>query len=198
MHLLGVSHDGPMWAAVVASTWIVFVAELGDRSQLMAMTLATRVRPWRVLGAIAIAAAAVHVLSVGLGGILGAAVSPRVANLIAGVIFVVFGIWALRGEGEDDEEGAERPELGLWSIAGAFFIAELGDKTMIATATFAATANLFGTWVGSTVGMVAADALAIVVGAHLRDRVPTRWIEIFSAIAFVIFGLLFLRSALWP
>jgi putative Ca2+/H+ antiporter (TMEM165/GDT1 family) len=76
------------------------------------------------------------------------------------------------------------------AAAVAFFLAELGDKTMLATITLATTEGLFGTWVGSTLGMVAADALAIVAGAQLGKRVPDRAIKIGAAVSFVVFGLL--------
>ena len=78
----------------------------------------------------------------------------------------------------------------LLTVGFAFFLAELGDKTMLATITLATDHSLFGTWVGSTLGMVAADALAIVVGHLLGARLPERVIRIGAAIAFVLFGLL--------
>jgi putative Ca2+/H+ antiporter (TMEM165/GDT1 family) len=78
----------------------------------------------------------------------------------------------------------------------AFFLAELGDKTMLATITLATREGLFGTWLGSTVGMVAADALAIVVGQQLGARLPERAIKIGAAAAFVVFGTVLLAEAL--
>jgi putative Ca2+/H+ antiporter (TMEM165/GDT1 family) len=78
----------------------------------------------------------------------------------------------------------------LWTVGLAFFLAELGDKTMLATVTLATTNGLVGTWIGSTLGMVAADALAIVVGQQLGARLPERAVRIGAAVTFVIFGAL--------
>ena len=80
----------------------------------------------------------------------------------------------------------------------AFFFAELGDKTMLATITLATKEGAFGTWLGSTLGMVAADALAIGVGAVLGARLPEKAIRMGASIAFLVFGLLLIAEALWP
>ena len=86
-------------------------------------------------------------------------------------------------------------------IATAFFLAELGDKTMLATITLATTEEPWGTWLGSTAGMVVADALAIALGALLGTRLPERAIKVFAFVAFVVFGVLLLLEGLgihWP
>ena len=104
-----------------------------------------------------------------------------------------FAAWTLRGDSLDDGEAtkAERSNRNAIVAASvAFFLAELGDKTMLATITLATTNGLFGTWVGSTVGMVAADALAIVLGKQLGTRLPERVVKIGATVAFVVFGLL--------
>jgi putative Ca2+/H+ antiporter (TMEM165/GDT1 family) len=82
------------------------------------------------------------------------------------------------------------------TVGTAFFLAELGDKTMLATITLATTEEPWGTWLGSTAGMVAADALAIAVGAVLGTRLPERAIKVFAALAFVAFGIVLLAEAL--
>jgi putative Ca2+/H+ antiporter (TMEM165/GDT1 family) len=82
------------------------------------------------------------------------------------------------------------------AAAVAFFLAELGDKTMLATITLATTEGLVGTWLGSTLGMVAADALAIVVGAQLGRRLQERTVKIFAAASFVVFGVLLIVEGL--
>jgi putative Ca2+/H+ antiporter (TMEM165/GDT1 family) len=84
----------------------------------------------------------------------------------------------------------------FWSVAIAFFLAELGDKTMLATVTLATDNGIVGTWLGSTVGMVAADALAIVVGLLLGARLPERVIRVGAAATFVVFGLLLIAEGL--
>ena len=169
---------------------VIFVAELGDKSQLMAMAFAARYRPFPVLAGIALGAAAMFALSVAVGAVLGVALPTRAINIVAGLAFLGFAAWTLRG---DDDEDEEAPELSNRSVvgatAGAFLVAELGDKTMLAAITLASTNGLVGTWSGATLGMVAADALAIVVGAVLGKRLPARAIQIGAAVLFVVFGL---------
>ncbi len=178
--------------AFLLSTGIIFLAELGDKSQLMAMTLAARYRATTILAAITVATAVVHLFSVLAGAAVGAALPTDVVNIVAGLAFLVFAAWTIRGDelGDDDEARAAKAGRSVfWTVAAAFFLAELGDKTMLATVTLAADEDLLGTWIGSTVGMVAADALAIVVGQVLGRRLPQRTVEIGAAVAFVVFGL---------
>ena len=105
--------------------------------------------------------------------------------------FLAFAVWTIRGDELDDDDQARAARGGrsvFFTVAGAFFLAELGDKTMLATVTLAADNNWFGVWLGSTVGMVAADALAIVVGQQLGTRLPERTVKIGAAATFVVFG----------
>lgn len=177
--------------AFLLSTAVIFVAELGDKSQLMALAFATRYRFWTVVGAIGAATAVVHLVSVGLGSLLGLALPTRPISVVAGLAFVAFGIWTLRGDSltDADEERSRRSDRSaFWAVAIAFFLAELGDKTMLATVTLATTNGWFGTWLGSTLGMVVADALAIGIGRILGKRLPERAVAIGAAVLFFAFG----------
>lgn len=177
--------------AFLVSFGVIFVAELGDKSQLMAMAFSARFKPLPILVGITIATAVVHAFSVLGGALLGAALPTDTINVVAGIAFLGFAAWTLRGDELDDDEAA-RVEItnrsAVVAAGGAFFLAELGDKTMLATITLATTNGLFGTWLGSTLGMVAADALAIGVGALLGTRLPERSIRIGAAVLFVVFG----------
>ncbi|HWL43618.1 MAG TPA: TMEM165/GDT1 family protein [Ilumatobacter sp.] len=184
-----------MLHAFLISFGLIFVAELGDKSQLMAMTFAARYRATTILLAITAATAVVHLASVALGAGLGVALPTRAISVIAGVAFLAFAAWTLRGDKLDDDEAAKAGRVQrsvFFSVAGAFFLSELGDKTMLATVTLAADDPGFwawtGTWAGSTVGMVAADALAIVIGQQLGARLPERTIKIGASATFVLFG----------
>jgi putative Ca2+/H+ antiporter (TMEM165/GDT1 family) len=112
----------------------------------------------------------------------------------------VFAAWTLRGDelGEDDRAKASRQTTGsvTVTVGTAFFLAELGDKTMLATVTLATNHEALGTWLGSTAGMVAADAIAIGVGRILGTRLPERAIRIGAAVAFVVFGLILIWQGL--
>jgi Ca2+/H+ antiporter, TMEM165/GDT1 family len=186
-------------AALVISFAVIFVAELGDKSQLMALTFATRFKPWPVLIGITVATAVVHLVSVGIGYGLGATLPTGWISLVAGIAFLAFGAWTLRGDKltDDEKTKAERTTgSAIWAVGGAFFLAELGDKTMLATITLATQHGWFGTWVGSTVGMVAADALAILVGRMLGKHLPEKAIKWGAAALFAIFGIWLIVEAI--
>jgi putative Ca2+/H+ antiporter (TMEM165/GDT1 family) len=175
------------------------VAELGDKSQLMALAFAARYRARSILIGITLATALVHAFSVIVGAVVGAALPTRPISVVAGIAFLGFAAWTVRGDTLDEDEASKADRSNRSAIiaaAVAFFLAELGDKTMLATITLATTEGLLGTWVGSTLGMVAADALAIVVGAQLGRRLPERAIKLGAAASFVVFGLLLIASGL--
>jgi putative Ca2+/H+ antiporter (TMEM165/GDT1 family) len=170
---------------------VIFVAELGDKSQLMALTFAARYRALTILLAITLSTAVVHLVSVLVGAVLGVALPTHLISILGGVAFLGFGLWTLRGDelGEDDEARAVQTDRSVfWTVAVAFFLAELGDKTMLATITLATDHGLLGTWLGSTFGMVAADAIAVAIGQQLGARLPARVIKIAAAVIFFVFG----------
>ncbi len=175
---------------------IVFLAELGDKSQLMALTFALKYRWWVVLSGIAVAAAGVHLISVGVGYFLGSALPTTAIALLAAVIFLAVGVWTLREHaGGAGDEGEEEPRLAtraapFFVVSSAFLLAELGDRTMFATAALATDYDWLGVWIGSTVGMVAADALAIALGILLGRHLPEHAIGIGSGLLFLYFGAL--------
>jgi putative Ca2+/H+ antiporter (TMEM165/GDT1 family) len=181
-----------VFISTLVSFGVIFVAELGDKSQLMAMTFATRFSIRPVLIGITLATAIVHLLSVAIGYGLGAALPTGWINLVAALAFIVFGFWTLRGDSltEDEQDKVNRVgKRAIIAVGTAFFLAELGDKTMLATITLATDYGWLGTWIGSTLGMVAADALAIVVGMALGKRLPENVIRIGAAVLFFLFGI---------
>ena len=185
--------------AFTLSFGIILLAELGDKSQLMAMTFATRYRTITVLAAITAATAVTHLLSVVVGSALGAALPTDAISVVAGIAFLIFAGWTIRGDEltDSDTARAERSDRSVfWTVALVFFLAELGDKTMFATVTLAADNDAVGTWIGSTLGMVAADALAIVVGRQLGARLPERIVKVGATIAFVVFGVYLIVTGL--
>jgi putative Ca2+/H+ antiporter (TMEM165/GDT1 family) len=190
--------------AFLVSFGLIFLAELGDKSQLMAMTFAARYKASTILLAITAATAVVHLASVLLGAVLGVALPTRAISVVAGLAFLAFAAWTLRGDELDDDAAAKAARLKrsvFLSVGGAFFLSELGDKTMLATVTLAADDTGFwaltGTWAGSTVGMVAADALAIVAGQQLGARLPERAVRVGAAATFVVFGVWLIADAVW-
>ena len=121
---------------------MIFIAELGDKSQLIAMPFATRYRFWTVIAAISAATAVVHLMSVALGSIVGLALPTGPIAVLAGIAFIAFGLWTLRGD-ELSAKAESRAQCSTRSafvaVTIAFLLAELGDKTMLATVTLATT-----------------------------------------------------------
>lgn len=184
--------------ALLLSFGVIFVAELGDKSQLMALTFATRFRMLPILLGITLATAVVHAVSVAVGAVLGATIPTTAVTLSAGVAFLGFAVWTLRGDTltEADRGQVDRgARSAVIAASVAFFLAELGDKTMLATITLATRESPFGTWLGSTLGMVGADALAILVGQQLGRRLPDRVIRVSAAASFTVFGLALIAEA---
>ncbi len=174
--------------ALFTSFGLVFLAELGDKSMLLALAFATRYRPWPVLGGIAIAAFTMLGLSTLVGAALGAALPEQALAIGGGLLFVGFGIWTLRPEDDEDDIAEVKGSSVLLGVTGAFLIAEFGDKTMLATATLASTQPALPTWLGARVGMTVASGIAIVVGAVLGARIPERATRIAAGVAFLAFG----------
>lgn len=190
-----------MLAALLLSFAVIFVAEMGDKSQLMAMMFALRYKWWVVLAAITAATTLVHVLSVAIGHYLGAALPTHLLGIIAGLMFVFFAMWTLRGDKLTDADATRAQKAtapAFFVVMSAFVLAELGDKTMIATITLAADHDWIGVWIGSTLGMVAADGLAIVVGAIAGKHLPERLIQICAAALFLLFGAYMLLENVFP
>jgi Ca2+/H+ antiporter, TMEM165/GDT1 family len=188
-----------MLEAFLVSVGAVFVAELGDKSQLMALTFAARYRAWIVLLGVTVATLLVHAGSVVLGVAVAAAIPANLIQIAGGIAFFGFAAWTLRGDSLDEDEASRATRSGGWAVlavGSAFFLAELGDKTMLVTITLATNADPWGTWIGSTVGMVAADAIAIAIGSLLGARLPERTIKIFASAMFVIFGVLLIVEGL--
>jgi Ca2+/H+ antiporter, TMEM165/GDT1 family len=177
--------------SLLAALGLVFVAELGDKTQLVALGFGARHRLAPVLTGVVIAYMATNLLSVVVGGLLGATLPTRAIGLGGGVLFLGFAAWTLwKDDGDGDEEGAATGNGSIvLSVATAMFVAELGDKTMLATITLATQHGWFGTWIGSTIGMVAADALAILVGRLLGRHLPEKIIKYGAAALFAIFGI---------
>lgn len=173
------------------STLMIFLAELGDKTQLVALCLATRYNTRVVLAGIFVATLVVHIFSAALGNFAGNMLPTHWIHYLAGIAFIGFGLWTLRGDCVDEEECAHHSRISspFLIVATVFFLAELGDKTMLSTVTLAAGGAFVPVWLGSTLGMVISDGLAIWVGKVLGARLPERAVKIGAAIIFFAFGI---------
>ncbi|MET0663894.1 MAG: TMEM165/GDT1 family protein [Ilumatobacteraceae bacterium] len=203
-------------SSLFAALGIVFLAELGDKTQLVALGFGARFRLGTVLAGVALAYMASTLLSVVVGGLLGATLPTNAISIGGGVLFIGFAVWTIWMGGDEDEpadgsagtalgeaDGVDEPEgvvvsnprIAL-SIAAAMFVAELGDKTMLATATLAAKGNPVLVWIGATIGIMLAGTVGVVVGRWLGDRLPERLILIGSSVLFFVFGVVLIVTGI--
>jgi putative Ca2+/H+ antiporter (TMEM165/GDT1 family) len=187
--------------AFLATLAFITVAELGDKTQLLTLSFATRYPAWKVLLGVLLGSMGVHLLAVVVGQAISGLVPMRYIQLGVGAAFIGFALWTLASDGdEEDEEAAAQRGRGwgiVLSIAGAFFLAELGDKTQLAAMSLAARYGRFwSVWLGAVGGMVLADGLAVAIGAWAGKKIPRKAIKYVSAAVFALFGVLTLVQAL--
>lgn len=177
------------WLSSVGTTFLVIgLAEFGDKSQLVCMTLASRHRGLPVaLGAIA-AFAVLNLLAVLFGAAVAAWLPGWLVALAVAVLFAVFGISALRyREEDDDEEIEEKPGHGIFATTFLLiFLAEFGDKTQIAVAGLGSTGSAAAIWTGATLALATTSLLGIVAGRRLLNRLPLVWIHRVSGVFFLL------------
>jgi Ca2+/H+ antiporter, TMEM165/GDT1 family len=180
-----------MLAATLLTFGVVFLAELGDRSQLITITYALRYRWWVVLIGVAVAACMVHGVTVSIGHFLGTTLPSRPMAFASAIAFLIFAVWAWREGGADDEAASadQQPRFALLTVMSTFILAEMSDKTSLATVTLASDHDWAGVWIGSTLGMVLADGLAIGVGTLLHQRLPQKLLHALASLLFLMFGL---------
>ena len=175
--------------AIVSSFLLVAVSEMGDKTQLLAFSLATKYRrPWVVMSGILAATLLNHALASTVGTWVSAHVPPRVMAGILAATFIAFGLWTLRPD--TLEENAKPDRFGpLLTTTILFFLAEMGDKTQLATIALAARFHsVLLVTTGTTLGMLASDGLAVFLGERLAERAPMRWIRVGAACLFFAFG----------
>ncbi|MFN3229119.1 MAG: TMEM165/GDT1 family protein [Asticcacaulis sp.] len=184
------------WDALSLSTALVAVAEIGDKTQLLALCLAARwKKPLPILLGILVATLANHALAVGLGALAGQWLDGPWMRWILGAAFLAFAVWALIPDGFDEaEEGRTRPARSFGGIVLAttiaFFFVEMGDKTQIASAALGARyQDLVMVTLGTTLGMMIANAPAVLIGEAAATRLPLRWIRYGAAALFALTGL---------
>lgn len=182
--------------AYLASVVFVVLAEMGDKTQLLAMAFACKFRWQTVMWGVFAATLVNHFLAVLAGSYLTRLIPLFYIQIAASVSFIVFGLWTLRGdtlEGEDKRFNFSP----FWTVAVAFFFAEMGDKTQLATVALATKyESIIQIWLGTTTGMLIADAVGIIVGIVLGKKIPERFVKWFAAIIFIIFGLAGLYDSL--
>ncbi len=181
-------------SAYIASVIFVVLAEMGDKTQLLAMAFASRYRWQTVLCGVFVATLVNHFMAVVAGSYITRFIPIEHIQIGASASFILFGLWTIRGdtlEGEDKRFNFSP----FWTVAVAFFFAEMGDKTQLATVALATKYNnIIVVWLGTTTAMIIADAIGIIIGIVLGKKIPERLVKWFAAIVFIIFGLIGLKE----
>lgn len=175
--------------ALLFSFGFVVLAEMGDKTQLLAMALATRYKPSVVMWGIFAATVCNHLLAVLAGNYLTHIIPLQTVQMAAAVSFILFGLWTIRGDELKGED--QRFDFSpFWTVAIAFFVAEMGDKTQLATVSLAAKyQSIAPVLAGTTAGMLVADAIGIVIGIILGKKIPERAVKWIAALVFIFYGL---------
>lgn len=180
----------PYMEAFLVSTGIVALAEMGDKTQLLALILAVRFRkPWPIVLGILVATLANHGLAGAVGAWVTTVLGPEVLRWVLGGSFIAMAVWMLIPDKMDDGDTGNAPKFGVFGTTViAFFLAEMGDKTQIATVMLAAQYHAYF-WVvaGTTLGMMLANAPVVWLGERMTRLVPLRIVHMVSALVF--FGL---------
>jgi putative Ca2+/H+ antiporter (TMEM165/GDT1 family) len=183
--------------ALLVSTGVVALAEIGDKTQLLALVLAARFRkPLPIVLAIFVATLANHALAGAVGGWLAATISPRTLRWILGLSFIAMAAWIMIPD-RHPEGAAAPPRFGVFlTTLFAFFMLEMGDKTQIATAALAAKyASIVAVIAGTTLGMMIANVPAVYFGEVAARRLPIRLVHVIAALVFLVLGLVVLIGA---
>ncbi|MBU3593560.1 TMEM165/GDT1 family protein [Polynucleobacter sp. 71A-WALBACH] len=182
------------FSALAISTGVVALAEMGDKTQLLSLMLAARYpkQALAIIGGILIATIANHACAALLGHWLTTFMSPDLLKWILGVSFLGIGLWLLVPDHIDDAAGskvADRAFQVFMLTVGLFFLAEMGDKTQIATIALGAKySDVFSVTVGTTLGMMLANAPAVWIGQKFTKRMPIKWVHAVAAVTFIAIG----------
>ena len=175
---------------IVNSFLLVFAGEMGDKTQLLALLLAARYKkPWTILAGVLVATLLNHALSAGFGIWASEWLDPGVLRWVLAGLFFAFALWILIPDKQ--EEMKEVGAFGAFlTTVFCFFMAEMGDKTQFATLALAARyQQLWLVTLGTTFGMLAANALAVFTGDKLLQKIPMKWVRIVASFLFVLFGI---------
>ncbi|MCR5467500.1 MAG: TMEM165/GDT1 family protein [Lachnospiraceae bacterium] len=176
-----------------------FIAEMGDKTQFMLIGLTSKYKLKDIILGTAVAVLILNGLAVLAGGLVGSLIPEYVIKAIAGVVFLLFAISALKKDDEDEEaEGDGKIKFAPLAVFCTFFIAELGDKTQITAATFGASNGLgmaLVVWIACSIGLFAADIVGLVIGYVLKKKAPEDMMKKLSFVIFAVFGIYTLFQA---
>jgi putative Ca2+/H+ antiporter (TMEM165/GDT1 family) len=184
--------------ALLVSTGVVALGEIGDKTQLLALMLAARYRkPWPIIAGILVATLANHALAALLGNWVRTISAPETLRWIVAASFFAVAIWALVPDTLDDKEPQPATRWGVFGVTVvAFFLAEMGDKTQVATVVLAARfPSLVAVVIGTTLGMLVANVPVVLVGNAAATKIPFKAARIVAALLFAGLGVYALFGA---
>jgi Ca2+/H+ antiporter, TMEM165/GDT1 family len=185
--------------ALTVSTGVVALGEIGDKTQLLALLLAARYRkPGVIIAGIAVATLANHALAAALGTWITRMLDPDWLRWALGLSFIAVALWMLKPDSAEDVQAQGRGRLGVFGITVlAFFLAEMGDKTQVATVMLAARYDApLPVTLGTTLGMLIANVPAVLLGERVLRRLPVLWVHRVAALVFAVLGLVVLLRGL--
>lgn len=181
----------------------IFIAEMGDKTQLLLVAMAGKYKVSHILTGTWLATVLLNVMAVGVGAALSNYLDMRIIKLVAGIAFFWFAYSTIKGEDGEEEEKEMKHKFGpVFAIFGSFFIGELGDKTQLSGITLAANytqhslSNAFFVFLGCTVGLILADSIGLLVGLVLKSKMPTGILNTLSFAIFSVFGVISIREAM--
>lgn len=183
--------------ALTTSFLMVVLGEMGDKTQLLAMAFAGRFRAWQVMAGVVAATLLTNALAVVVGTYMAGFIPMTLVSIVAGLSFVGFGLWTLQGDTLGYEAQRKSRFGPIVTVATAFFLAEMGDKTQLATVALAAEFRS-PVWVllGTLLGMAVADGLGVWVGDFVSRKISPRLMKYLSAGVFVLFGFIIMYRAM--
>ena len=190
---------GPWLTSAGTTFLLVGLAEFGDKSQLVCMTLAARHRGLPIVIGAILAFAILNLLAVLFGAAVAAWLPEWLVTLAVAVLFATFGVSSLRYEDEDEDETVEEmPGHGI--VATTFlliFLAEFGDKTQLAVAGLGSTSQTYAVWAGATIALATTSALGVFAGRKLLNRLPLKWIHRISGVFFLLLAAFAAGRLIW-
>ena len=184
------------FSVISLSAGVVALAEMGDKTQLLSLMLAVRYpkQAWPIIGGILIATLVNHAGAAFLGQLLASFIHPEILRWILGASFIVIGAWLLVPDQLEDENQSKKVHgaVAVFLLTMTlFFLAEMGDKTQIATIALGARYNdVLSVTAGTTLGMMLANAPSVWIGQKFTQRVPLKWVHAIAAVVFIAIGLI--------
>jgi putative Ca2+/H+ antiporter (TMEM165/GDT1 family) len=185
--------------AAAVAFGVVFIAEIGDKTEIVTLALVARFGAPSVLTGVALASLVVNAAAVAAGNVIAESVPTSVVAVTAGLVFLGFAAWEWRSPDDPrqvDVSSARSFSHAVLITSGTFLLTELGDKTMFATAALATRGSPIAVWLGATAGVVAADSIAVLVGKSLRDHLQPRRLRIVTTVVFALVGTILIVDGL--